>query len=105
MTTPNAKNKTVSLHIPEPLLEMAIMVSGEPGTGKSKLLVEWLHRGAEEAVIELLGQGKISKGYAVKVLGTTYHELNEMPEARGIRPGPSNEQVKESGESARLLRP
>lgn len=105
MTSPNAKNKSVSLRIPESLLEMAARLSEDQHTDRSKVLIEWLQQGAEDAVIELLENGKISKGYAVKVLGTTYHELNDLLEARGIRLGPSEEQVEESRETASSLRP
>jgi hypothetical protein len=105
MTPPNTKNKTISLRVPEPLLEMAASLSQDQHTDRSKVLMEWLYRGAEDAVIEFLEQGKISKGYAVKVLGTTYHELNDLLEARGIRLGPSEEQVQESRETARSLKP
>jgi hypothetical protein len=105
MTANNTKNRAVSLRVPEPLLEMASKLSEDQHTDRSKVLLEWLYQGAEDAVIELLEQGKISKGYAVKVLGTTYHELNDLLEARGIRSSLSDEQVKESSETARLLRP
>ena len=104
MTTPKAKNKPVSLRIPEPLLDIAAILGEDQNTDRSKVLMDWLSRGAEDAVIELLEQGKISKGYAVQALDTTYHELNDLLEARGIRPGPSDEQVQEARETARTLR-
>lgn len=81
------------------------MLSEDQHNDRARVLMAWLFRGAEDAVIELLEQGKISKGYAVKVLDTTYHELNDLLEARGIRPGPSQEQVQESRETARSLKP
>ncbi len=57
---------------------------------------QWLSKGAEEMVMELLARGKISKGRAVEVLDSTYHEVNQMLEDRGIRVGPSEIQVRES---------
>jgi hypothetical protein len=105
MTDSKAKNKSVSLRIPEPLLDAAAMMGEDLHIDRSKVLNEWLYQGAEDALVALLERGKISKGYAVKVLDTTYHDLNDLLEARGIRLGPSEEQVKESSGTARLLKP
>ena len=85
-------------------MEIAARLSEDQHADRFRVLMEWLYRGAEDAVIELLDQGKISKGYAVKVLDTTYHELNDVLESRGIRLGLSEEQAEESRETARSLR-
>lgn len=64
-------------------MNIAAMLSKDQDTDRSKILIQWLYKGAEDAVIQLLEQGKISKGYAVKALDTTYHDLNDLLEARG----------------------
>jgi predicted HTH domain antitoxin len=102
MTTPKARNKAVSLRVPEALLDIATMLSKDQDIDRSKILIQWLYEGTEDVVIELLEQGKISKGYAVKALDTTYYDLNGLLEAREIRLGPGNEQIKKSKETARL---
>ena len=57
----------------------------------------------EETVIGLLEQGATSKGYAVEVLGITHCDINHLLKIRGIRLGPSEEQVRESQEAAKYL--
>jgi len=103
MTTSKARNKTVSLRVPEALLDIAAILSKDQGADRSKILIQWLYKGAEDATIELLEQGKISKGYAVKALDSTHYDLDDLLEARGIRLGPSDEQIKKSRKTTEQL--
>ena len=104
MTSAKSEDMSVSLTIPETILELASRLSQEQDTDRSKFLREWLCRCAEDAVIRLLERGDISKGYAVKVLGITYHDINRLLEARGVRLGPSEEQIRESQDTAKHLK-
>ncbi len=104
MTSAKSEDKSVSLTIPETILELASRLSREKNIDRSTFLREWLCRGAEDAVIRLLERGDISKGYAVKVLGITYHDINHLLEARGVRLGPSEEQIRRSQDTAKHLK-
>ena len=93
MASAKSGDKPVSLTIPETLLELASRLSQEQNTDRSEFLREWLYRGAEDAVIGLFEQGEISKGYAVKALDIAYYDINRLLETKGIRLGPTEEQV------------
>ena len=47
--------------------------------------------------------GKSAKATRVKVLGMTYHDINHLVETRGIRLGPTEEQISEAQETAKNL--
>ena len=104
MTSDEARSASVSLPIPQAMLDLAARLGQDQQTDLSNILLQWLSRGAEEVVVGLLERGDISKGYAVKVLETSYHDINHLLEARGIRLGPSDEQIEESKETAKGLK-
>ena len=91
----------VSVVAPNPLLYIAELVATERDLNYASIFVEWMRAGAENTVIELLEEGRISKGFAVDALGTTYFGLDELLKARGIRLGLTDEQLWESRETGK----
>ena len=91
----------VSVVAPNPLLHIAEMVATERDLNYARVLVEWMRAGAENTVIELLKEGRISKGLAVEALGTTYFGLDELLKVRDIRLGLTDEQLWESRETGK----
>ena len=104
-----SKNKVetspVAIRIPEPLLELIDLWAGEQRLDRSAVLRQWLYQAAEPAVLDLLNQGKISKGDATVFLDRTYYEINDLLADHGYRVGATDEQHQQSRENARLLRP
>ena len=106
MTAPKLpKNKPIPLRLPDNLVQVADLVGRRQHTDRSTVLRQWLYKGAEDAVIALLEAGKISKGCAVEALDSTYYDLDDLLEARGIKLGPSDEQIESSRETLRELDP
>ncbi|MYC28635.1 MAG: hypothetical protein F4X65_00885 [Chloroflexi bacterium] len=96
------EGERVSVVAPNPLLHIAELVATERDQNYASIFVEWMRAGAENTVIELLNEGRISKGFAVEALGTTYFGLDELLKARDIRLGLTDEQLWESRETGRL---
>ena len=99
-----AKRKTITLDLPEDLLDLAEIWGKEQGSDRNTVLRQWLYQGTEEPAIKLLSEGRISKGDATAFLNVTYFDINRMLEERGIRLGVTLEQYESSGETARRLR-
>ncbi|MFQ6029540.1 MAG: hypothetical protein ACE5Q6_18855 [Dehalococcoidia bacterium] len=94
-----------AFRIPKPLLELIELWAKEQRIDKSAVIRQWLYKGGESAVVELLNQGKISKGDATVFLDLTYYEVNDLLEDRGYQVGATDEQHRQSRENAKLLRP
>lgn len=60
-------------------------------------------REAKEFVLDLYGEGEISLGKAAEVLNCTPHDILRMVHQKGMRTGPSPEQVAKSGETLQKL--
>lgn len=95
------EHEGVSVVAPLPLLHIAELAATKRGMNYMHVFVEWMRAGAENTVIELLREGRISKGYAVEALGTTYFGLDELLDSRGIRLGLTEEQLWESRETGK----
>ena len=95
------ESKSISVVAPDPLLQIAEMVASDHGKSNLQVVTEWLSAGAENTVVALLQEGRISKGYAVEALGTTYFGLDEILETKGVRLGLTDEQLWESQETGK----
>ena len=104
MKEPRPETVPSAFRMPKPLLELIELWAREQHIDKSAVIRQWLYKGGEAAVVELLNQGKISKGDASVFLDLTYYEVNNLLEDRGYRVGATDEQHRQSRENAKLLR-
>ena len=92
--------RSYPLRVPENLLEIAEAKSRSERTDRSTVLRQLLYAGAEEYVVELLDQGRISSGKAAELLDTTVHRIHELAIERGVEMGSGVEDYHRSRESA-----
>jgi predicted HTH domain antitoxin len=93
------------LRIPENLLELAEAKSREERTDRSTALRQLLYAGAEEYVLELLSEGRISAGRAAGILEVSVHRVHRIAEEHGVEIGATIEEYRRSKKDvADLLR-
>ena len=86
------------------LIELAEAKSHSERTDRSTALRQLLYAGAEEYVVELLDQGRISSGKAAELLDTTVHRVHELTRECGVEIGANVEEYRRSrGSSAGLV--
>jgi hypothetical protein len=88
------------LRVPENLMELAEAKSRTERTDRSTALRQLLYAGAEDYVVGLLDQGRISSGKAAELLDTTVHRVHELAIERGVEIGASVEDYRRSRKSA-----
>jgi hypothetical protein len=95
--------KPYPLRIPEGLMELAEAKSRAERTDRSTALRQLLYAGAEDYVMGLLGEGRISASRAAEVLGVSVHRVHEMVEKHRIQAGPDLGDYRRSREATRGL--
>jgi ribosome assembly protein YihI (activator of Der GTPase) len=95
--------RSYPLRVPENLLELAEAKSRSERTDRSTALRQLLYAGAEDYVVELLDQGRISSGKAAELLDTTVHRIHELAIEHGVEIGSGVEDYHRSRESAASL--
>jgi hypothetical protein len=93
-----SKTKVVPLRIPEHLDELASLSAREEHTDKATALRQWLHKGAALYVLNLVAEGRISKGRAAEVLEVSIYDILNLAQTYGIELGPTDEQIRQSSE-------
>jgi predicted HTH domain antitoxin len=88
------------LRVPENLMELAEAKSRSERTDRSTALRQLLYAGAEDYVVGLLDQGRISSGKAAELLDTTVYRVHELAIERGVEIGAGVEDYRRSRESA-----
>jgi predicted HTH domain antitoxin len=84
-------------------MELAEAKSRTERTDRSTALRQLLYAGAEDYVVGLLDQGRISSGKAAELLDTTVHRVHELAIERGVEIGASVEDYRRSRKSAVYL--
>ena len=97
------KTKSVPLRIPELIDSLAATCGKEQHIDKAAALRQWLYKGAEDYVMKLLEEGRISIGRAAEILDTSIYDIHRMVQERGIELGPTDEQRQESRKVAAQL--
>jgi hypothetical protein len=95
--------KPYPLRVLENLMELAEAKSRSERTDRSTALRQLLYAGAEDYVVGLLDQGRISSGKAAKLLDTTVHRGHELARERGVEIGAGVEDHRRSRESTTSL--
>lgn len=88
------------LRIPENLLELAEAKSREERADRSTVLRQLLYAGAEEYVLELLSEGRISAGRAAEILEVSVHRVHRLVEEHDVEIGASLEDCRRSRKEA-----
>lgn len=97
------QTQSYPLRIPESLIQVAKFRSAEEHIDQSTALRQLLHNGAEEYVIKLVHEGRISIGKGAELLGLTIYDMYEIAKRHGLRLGASSEQFLESQENLKVM--
>jgi len=84
-------------------MELADAKSRAERTDRSTALRQLLYAGAEEYVLELLSEGRISTGRAADILDVSVHRTYELAQKHGLKIGGTLEDHRHSIEEAREL--
>lgn len=85
----SAGNQNTSLLVPELIGQAAVKVSCLLNTDTSDLLLEWLRRGFERELLQMVSDGLLSVGRLVEILDITYYDVPELSRRYGIDLGPT----------------
>lgn len=95
--------KPYALRIPKGLLELAEMKSKVDRIDKATALRQLLYAGAEEYVLELVSEGKLSLGRAAELLELSVYDIQRLAEERGIELGATADQYEKARVTAEKL--
>ena len=91
------------LQIPKNVMALVNLRTEEEHVDESTALMQLLFMGARDYVVELYKQGRISLGRAAGMLGVSTFDIIASARERGIQIGATEEQQKESRETAASL--
>ena len=95
--------KPYALRLPKGLLELAELKSKADRTDKATALRQLLYTGAEEYVLKLVSEGKLSIGRAAELLDLSVYELQRLARERGVELGAGVEQYERARRTAEEL--
>ena len=72
-----------------PLIELK---SKEEHTNKAIVLKQFLYKGLEDYLINLVSRGRLSIGKAAEILDLSIYDIHEIAKSRGIKLSPTKEQ-------------
>jgi hypothetical protein len=91
MNPTSKKTMPYPLRLPRHLLELADLRAEEERVDRAMALRQLLYSGAEDYVMELLGQGRISLSKAAELLDTSTVAVMQKAEKRGMVLGATKE--------------
>lgn len=89
------------LRMEEEILKLADIRSKDEHTTKTAAIKQFLYSGAEEYLLRLCSQGRVSIGKAAEILHKSVYDLEEAAKNKGIELGIT---AKEYNESKRFLK-
>lgn len=92
------KSKVVPLRIPDGLDELAGIYGKQEHLEKATVLRQWMYRGAERAVLELVSEGRISIGRGAELLDLSIWDMHRLAQVYGIELGATIDENRESYE-------
>lgn len=92
-------SKPYPLRVPENLMELAEAKGRTERTDRSTALRQLLYAGAEEYVMELLSEGRVSSGKAAEILDTSAHRVHELAREHSVEAGADEDDYRHSRES------
>ena len=96
-------NVAYPLRIPDEIMNLARLRSKEEYVDNSTALRQLLYAGAEEYVLDLVENGRISIGKAAELLKTSIQDIHRLAQKHNVQLGATPEQQKESKETLRFL--
>lgn len=78
---------SIPLRIPEHLLHLSELKAKQDYVDRATALRQLLHVGAEEYVLRLYAEGRVSLGRAAELLSVSVHDVLALAERHGIERG------------------
>ena len=91
------------LRIEESILQVAELRSKDEHTTKTTAIKQFLYSGAEEYLLKLSSQGRISIGKVAEILHKSVYDLQESAKQKGIELGITAKEYNESRKLAQEL--
>lgn len=91
------------LRIPEKVIELAEAKAREERTDRATALRRLIYAGAEDYVVGLLAQERISASRAAELLDVSVHRVHRLARDRGVETGATVEDHERGSEAARIL--
>jgi predicted HTH domain antitoxin len=95
--------KPYALRIPQGLLELAEMKSKADRIDKATALRQLLYSGAEEYVLQLVSEGKLSMGRAAELLEMSVYDIQRLAQERDMELSATADQYKKARETTEKL--
>lgn len=92
--------KPYPLRLPDNLLDLAEAKSKEEKVDKSTALRQLLYEGAEQYVLELISEGRLSVSRGAEILDESVHEIYQLARKRNIEIGSTEEQYEKGRDTA-----
>ena len=84
------------LRIEENILKLAELRSKDEHTNKTTAIKQFLYSGAEEYILRLCSQGRMSIGKAAEILHKNIYDLQESARQKGLELGITTKEYNES---------
>ena len=97
------KKHVYPLRISEGLMELVRRKSHEERTDQATALRQWLYVGAEEYVLDLLQQGRVTLSQAAQLLELSVYDVQRLAQEQGISIGATANQAEKALETATSL--
>lgn len=91
------------LRIEEGILKLADFRSKEEHTSKTAAIKQFLYSGAEEYLLRMCYQGRVSLGKAAEILHKSVYDLQESARQKKIELGITSKEYDESKKTAHKL--
>ena len=91
-------NKMTQVHplrIEEEIVKIAELKSKDEHTNKTIAIKQFLYSGAEEYLLRLCSQGRLSIGKSAEILHKSIHDLQESARKKGIELGITTKEYQE----------
>ena len=84
------------MKLKDEIIPLIDLKSKEEHTNKAIVLKQFLYKGLEDYVINLVSRGRLSIGKAAEILDLSIYDVHEIAKSRGIKLGPTKDQWERS---------
>ncbi len=95
--------KPYALRLPRGILELAELKSKADRTDKATALRQLLYAGAEEYVLELLSEGRLTIERAAELLEMSIYDIQRLAQEHGVELGATADQYQKARETVGRL--
>lgn len=92
--------KPYPLRVPDNLLDLAEARSKEEKVDRSTALRQLMYEGAEQYVLELISEGRLSVSRGAEILNQSVHEIYRLAKKKNVEIGATEEQYEKGKETA-----